>query len=137
MSFLIPLHRIAVAASLVVFKGVGKRGGITAEREIVACVGSKHYGARHVETVKVTSKRCGGHGYLVVLEVVARGEADVPSVADTDVTTHVERLREGIGLAHLVVVELSASVLPHVDLSLIQISDPTRHLYRSYDVVWL
>ena len=58
---LIPLHGVAVAAALVVFERVSKCGGITAEREVVARVGSQHQLARHVEAVEVTPKGCRCH----------------------------------------------------------------------------
>ena len=60
-NFLIPLHRIAIAASLVVFERIGERGGITAEREVIACVGRQHQLARHIEAMEVASQRCRCH----------------------------------------------------------------------------
>ena len=50
---LIPLHGIAVATALVVFKGIGKRGGITTEGEVVAGVWGQNHRTTHAETVKV------------------------------------------------------------------------------------
>ena len=48
---LIPLHGVAVAAALVVFERVGKRGCVATEREVVARVRRKHNRTAHVETV--------------------------------------------------------------------------------------
>lgn len=53
---LIPLYRISLAATLVVFQGIGKRGGVAAEREIITGVWGKHNRARHIETMQVTLK---------------------------------------------------------------------------------
>lgn len=57
----IPLHGVAVAAALVIFKRVGKRGGITSEREVIRCIRCQHHRAAHVETVKVAAERCRSH----------------------------------------------------------------------------
>ena len=60
-SISIPLHGVAVAAALVILQRVGERGGIAAEREIVARVRSEHHLAAHVETVEVTLERGRRH----------------------------------------------------------------------------
>ena len=77
----IPLHGIAVSASLVVFQGIGECRCVATEAEVVAGVWCEHYGAAHVEAVEVALQRGCGHGHGLVLKVVAAGEADVPSVA--------------------------------------------------------
>ena len=50
---LIPLHGVAIATTLVVFKGIGKRGGIATEGEIIAGVWGQNHRTAHAETVKV------------------------------------------------------------------------------------
>ena len=67
----IPLHGIAIAATLVVFKSIGEGGSIATEGEVVACVRREHHRARHVEAVEVASERRCGHRYLMILEVIS------------------------------------------------------------------
>ena len=50
---LIPLHGVAIATTLVVFKGIGKRGSIATEGEIIAGVWGQNHRTAHAETVKV------------------------------------------------------------------------------------
>ena len=57
-----------------------------------------------------------GHADGMGVEVVARGEADVPPFAKPHVAADVERLREHVGIAHGVVIELGdVGVLAHGD----------------------
>jgi len=66
--------------------------------------------------MEVTAERGGGHGDLLVLEVVAAGVLDVPSVGDLYVAAEVQGLRVLVGVAHGFVVELAdVAVLGHVD----------------------
>ena len=52
----------------------------------------------------------------MIVKVIATGEGDVPSVADTYVSTEVEVLREAIGIAHGLIVELfEFGILAHGD----------------------
>lgn len=50
---LIPLHGVAITTPLVIFQRICQRCRIGSEGEIVACVWCQHYGATHVETMKV------------------------------------------------------------------------------------
>ena len=112
----IPLHGVGITTALVVFERVGKRGGIATEREVIAGVWREHHLTAHVEAVQIALQRGGGHAYLVVLKVVTRREADIPPVADAQVAAHVDGLRELVGIAHLVVVELlEVAVFAHGD----------------------
>ena len=113
---LIPLHGIAVATALVILERVGECGGVAAEGEVVARVGSKHHGTTHVETVEIAGKGCRGHRHLVVVEVITRGEADVPALTDAHIATDVECLSELVRIAHGLLVELlRVGVLTHRD----------------------
>jgi hypothetical protein len=60
-TLLVPLNGIAVTRTLVILQCVGKRSSVTTEREVVACVRSKHYGARHVEAMQVALQRSRSH----------------------------------------------------------------------------
>ena len=112
---LIPLNAVAIAAALVVFQRIGERGGIATEREVIRGVGCKDDRATHVEAMEVARERGGGHGKLVGLEVVARREADVPSVADAYVAAHIECLGKFIRIAHALGVESAGGVFAHDD----------------------
>ena len=50
----------------------------------------------------------------MVIEVIAAGEGDVPTVAQAEVTTEVQVLRKDIGIAHRLVVEVLVT-LAHRD----------------------
>ena len=76
--------------------------------------------------MEVAREACRGHAHLVIVEVVARREVDVPPVGDADVSAEVERLRELVGVAHPVVVELAFCVLAHGDA--IADSERPRHV---------
>lgn len=113
---LVPLNGIAYTAALVVFEGIGKCCGVTAEREVVACVRAENYRCAHVEAVEVTAETGGGHTQVVVVEVVTAGERNVPTVTDADVSADVQCLGELIRIAHLLVIELVyIGVLTHCD----------------------
>jgi hypothetical protein len=110
------LHGIGVAASFVIFECIGQGAGVATEREIVAGVGSDDHRAAHVEAMQIALQASSGHADSVIIEVVARGEADVPPFAKPHVATDVERLREHVGIAHGVVIELGdVGVLAHGD----------------------
>ena len=66
--------------------------------------------------MEVTLQRSGSHRDLMVVEVVAGGEADVPAIGNAYVTADVQRLRELIRIAHRLIVELlDIRVLAHRD----------------------
>ena len=66
--------------------------------------------------MQVTLQACRGHTHLVVVEVVTRRETDVPSVTDSDVTTHIERLCKLVWVTHGLLIELlTACILTHRD----------------------
>ena len=67
--------------------------------------------------MEVAGERGGGHRDPLGLEVVTRGEVDIPAIADTDITAEVKSLSNLIGIAHLVVVELAdIGILAHADI---------------------
>ena len=51
----------------------------------------------------------------MIVKIVARSEGDVPTIRDLEVARCVERLREGVGIAHGAHVDLTASVFRHGD----------------------
>lgn len=86
------MDSIADATSFVVLECIGKRGGITTEREIVRRVWGKDDRRTHVETVKVARQAGGGHAHGMILKVVTACEVDVPTIADAYVATEVKCL---------------------------------------------
>ena len=63
--------------------------------------------------MEVARERGCGHRELVEVEIVARGEGDVPAFGDAEVAREVERLGERVGVAHTAHVDILAAVLKH------------------------
>ena len=63
--------------------------------------------------MEIAAERHGGHAQLVVVEVVTRGEIDVPSLGDAQVAREVHRVGEFVGIAHALHVDLGRGVFPH------------------------
>ena len=83
--------------------------------------------------MQVAAERGGGHRDFLVVEVVARREADVPAVADAYVAADVEVLRELVGIAHCVVVEaLHIIILAHTD-AVAEAEAPGQRVYIIWD----
>ena len=66
--------------------------------------------------MEVTTQGGCGHGNLLVVEVIARGEGDVPTITDPNVSADIQGLCKLVGIAHGVVIELlHIGILPHGD----------------------
>ena len=103
---LIPLYSIRITASLVILQGIRQCGCIASEGEVIAGIWRQHYRTAHVEAVQVAGQTCGGHTQLMIIKIITGREADVPSVADTNVTVHIQVLGELVWISHRFLVEL-------------------------------
>ena len=67
--------------------------------------------------MEVARERSRSHGDLLVLEVVTRGEVDVPAIADLYAATHIKTLRKAVRITHGVIIELALrTVFTHTDV---------------------
>ena len=69
---LVPSNCTTRIASLIPLQGIGQHAGKGTDAEVVRCERTEHQTATHGETVEVTSDVDGGHGHLLLREVVTR-----------------------------------------------------------------
>ena len=113
--WLIPVDVARVTASLLVFQGICQLCCTGAEGEVERGVGQENDATRHLKAVQIARERGGGHREPLIVEVVARREVDVPPLSQRDIAREVERLCEGVGVAHVARVDGLGAVFRHGD----------------------
>ena len=83
--WLIPVDVARVTASLLIFQSVCQLCCAGAEREVERGVGQQYDATRHLKAVQIARERGCGHGELLIVEVVARREVDVPPLSQRDI----------------------------------------------------
>ena len=65
--------------------------------------------------MQVALQGCGSHTNSLVFKIITTGKANIPTIADTNVSGNIECLRELIRITHRLGIEFSRSILMHVN----------------------